>query len=219
VQQCTGATRQVRGAIAEIQQQVADLLCGPWAVRVRGHAEDMHIPGADLDHEEAVQALQGHRAVHVEEVGRPSRSRTWSWRISSPSAALRRGAWHRRRECQARSACMSEHPGGGCAGGGARGTTYLSGPVGRLIMGSFGCRRQPLPGDAGQLLRCRGLAPSRIGRRCAHRVRAGASGRSGRDTVHSPAPDDCPAPRSQPPGRGHDTGAAVTCAFTAMARI
>ena len=29
----------------------------------------MHIPGADLDHEEAVQALQGHRAVHVEEVG------------------------------------------------------------------------------------------------------------------------------------------------------
>ena len=30
----------------------------------------MHIPGADLDHEEAVQALQGHRAVHVEEVGR-----------------------------------------------------------------------------------------------------------------------------------------------------
>jgi hypothetical protein len=30
----------------------------------------MHIPGVDLDHEEAVQALQGHRAVHVEEVGR-----------------------------------------------------------------------------------------------------------------------------------------------------
>jgi hypothetical protein len=64
---------EVRGAIAEIHQEVADLLCGPRPVRVRGHAEDMHIPGADLDHEEAVQALQGHRAVHVEEVGRKHR--------------------------------------------------------------------------------------------------------------------------------------------------
>jgi hypothetical protein len=35
----------------------------------------MHIPGADLDHEEAVQALQGHRAVHVEEVRRKHRRR------------------------------------------------------------------------------------------------------------------------------------------------
>src|ERR1700730_17107390 len=26
-------------------------------------------------------------------------------------------------------------------------------------------------------------------------------------------------PTPEPPGRGHDTGAAVTCAFTAMARI
>jgi len=54
---------QVCGAIAEIHQEAADLLCGPRPVRVRGHAEDMHIPGADLDHEEAIQALQGHRAV------------------------------------------------------------------------------------------------------------------------------------------------------------
>ena len=35
----------------------------------QGHA----VPGADLDHEEAVQALQGHRAVHVEEVNREHR--------------------------------------------------------------------------------------------------------------------------------------------------
>jgi hypothetical protein len=33
----------------------------------------MHGPGADLDHEEAVQALEGHRAVHMEEVGREHR--------------------------------------------------------------------------------------------------------------------------------------------------
>jgi len=33
----------------------------------------MHMPGAALDHEQAVQALQGHRAVHVEEVGRKHR--------------------------------------------------------------------------------------------------------------------------------------------------
>ena len=61
------------GAIAEIYQQVADLLCGPRVVRVRGHAEDMHEPGVDLDHEESLQAPQGHRAVHVEEVGRKHR--------------------------------------------------------------------------------------------------------------------------------------------------
>ena len=42
---------------------------------------------------------------------------------------------------------------------------------------------------------------------------------SGRDTVPGPAPDDRPAPPSRAAGRGHDTGAAVTCAFTAMAGI
>ena len=42
---------------------------------------------------------------------------------------------------------------------------------------------------------------------------------SGRDAVPGPAPEDRPAPPPGPPGRGHDTGAAVTCAFTAMARI
>jgi hypothetical protein len=35
---------EVHGAIAEIHQEVADLLCGPRPVRVRGHAEDMLIP-------------------------------------------------------------------------------------------------------------------------------------------------------------------------------
>ena len=57
------------GAFTEIHQQIADLLRSPRPVRVGGNAEDMDIPGADLDHEQAVQALQGHRAVHVEEVG------------------------------------------------------------------------------------------------------------------------------------------------------
>src|SRR5436189_142467 len=33
----------------------------------------MCTPGADLDHEQAVQALKGHRAVHVEEVSREHR--------------------------------------------------------------------------------------------------------------------------------------------------
>ena len=42
---------------------------------------------------------------------------------------------------------------------------------------------------------------------------------SRRDTVPGPAPDDRPAPPSRAAGRGHDTGAAVTCAFTAMAGI
>ena len=60
---------EVRGAITQIHQQVADLLHGPRPVRVRGDTEDVHVTRADLYDEQAVQALQGHRAVHVEEVG------------------------------------------------------------------------------------------------------------------------------------------------------
>ena len=57
------------GTITQIHQQIADLLHGPGPVRVRGDTEDVHAAGADLHDEQAVQALQGHRAVHVEEVG------------------------------------------------------------------------------------------------------------------------------------------------------
>ena len=53
---------EVRGAIAEVHQEIADLLCGPWPVRVRGHAEDVHAAGADLDHEQAVEAPEGSSA-------------------------------------------------------------------------------------------------------------------------------------------------------------
>jgi hypothetical protein len=48
---------------------VADLLCGPGPVRVGGDSEDVHVAAAYLHDEQAVQALQGHRAVDVEEVG------------------------------------------------------------------------------------------------------------------------------------------------------
>src|SRR5256885_13441342 len=41
---------------------------GPWPVRVGGHAEDVHVPAADLQHEEHVQALQCEGTVDVEEV-------------------------------------------------------------------------------------------------------------------------------------------------------
>jgi hypothetical protein len=60
---------EVRGAVAEVHQEIADLLRGPRPVRVGGDPEDVHVAGADLNHEEAVQAVEGHRAVHVEEVG------------------------------------------------------------------------------------------------------------------------------------------------------
>jgi len=58
-----------RGAITQIHQQVADLLHGPPAVRVRGDPEDVHVTAAYLDDEQAVQPSQRHRAVHVEEIG------------------------------------------------------------------------------------------------------------------------------------------------------
>jgi hypothetical protein len=60
---------EARSAITQVHQQVADLLRGPRPFGIRGHAEDVHAAGAHLDHEEAVQALQGDRAVHVEEIG------------------------------------------------------------------------------------------------------------------------------------------------------
>src|SRR5438552_14561304 len=44
-------------AIVEVHQQVADLLGGPWPVRVRGDAGDVHVTGADLHDEQAVQPL------------------------------------------------------------------------------------------------------------------------------------------------------------------
>jgi len=55
--------------VAEVHEQVADLLGSPQSVRVRGDAEDVHVTGADLDHEQAVQPLERHGAVHLEEIG------------------------------------------------------------------------------------------------------------------------------------------------------
>jgi hypothetical protein len=64
---------EARGALPQIHHEVAGLLSGPRPVRVRGHAEDVHITGAHLDHEKAVQAPQDYRAIHVEEVDREHR--------------------------------------------------------------------------------------------------------------------------------------------------
>ena len=58
---------EVRCAITQIHQQIPCLLHGPGTVRVRGHAQDVDVPGADFDHEEDVDAAQRDRAVHVEE--------------------------------------------------------------------------------------------------------------------------------------------------------
>jgi hypothetical protein len=55
--------------VTEVHREVADLLGGPGPIRVRGDPEDVHVAGADFDDEQAVQALEGHCAVHVKEVG------------------------------------------------------------------------------------------------------------------------------------------------------
>jgi hypothetical protein len=60
---------EVCGAITQIYQKVADLLHCPRSVRAGGDPEDVHVTAADLHDEQAVQALESHRAVHVEEVG------------------------------------------------------------------------------------------------------------------------------------------------------
>jgi hypothetical protein len=53
--------------VAEVHDQVAGLLGGPRAVRVSGHAEDMHPPGLHLHHEQHVQALEVDGA-HMKEI-------------------------------------------------------------------------------------------------------------------------------------------------------
>jgi hypothetical protein len=60
---------EVRSAITQIHQEVADLLDCPQAIGIGGYSEDVHVTATDLQDEQAIQALEGHRAVHVEEVG------------------------------------------------------------------------------------------------------------------------------------------------------
>jgi hypothetical protein len=55
--------------ISEDQVSGSDTVLGTHTIRVRGDPEDVHAAAADLHDEQAVQALQGHRAVYVEEVG------------------------------------------------------------------------------------------------------------------------------------------------------
>jgi hypothetical protein len=52
-------------AITKIHHQIAHLLRRPPAVRVRGHTQQMHRPTADLQHEQHVDPLEPHRAVHM----------------------------------------------------------------------------------------------------------------------------------------------------------
>ena len=66
--------RKACGAITQIHQKVAGLLHCPQPVRVRSDPEDVHIAAAGLGDEQAVPALEGNRAVHMEEV---------RWRASS----------------------------------------------------------------------------------------------------------------------------------------
>ncbi len=53
--------------VCEVGEQVAGLRGGSGAVRVGGHAEDVHVPGRDLHDEQDVQALEEDR-VDLEEV-------------------------------------------------------------------------------------------------------------------------------------------------------
>jgi hypothetical protein len=74
VQQCTGATRQVRGAITQIHEQVTGLLGRPCSGGVGGDAQDVHAAGLDLHHEQDVQAPE-EDGVNVQEVARQDSSR------------------------------------------------------------------------------------------------------------------------------------------------
>jgi hypothetical protein len=62
-------------AVAEIHDQVADLLGCPRAVRVRCRTQQMHGSAGDLQDEEHVDALECDCAVHMEEVASQHRRR------------------------------------------------------------------------------------------------------------------------------------------------
>ena len=65
---------EVRGAIAEVHREVADLLGELRTVRIGGDPEDVHVAAADLHDEQAVQTPECHRALHMEEGGTPTRT-------------------------------------------------------------------------------------------------------------------------------------------------
>jgi hypothetical protein len=60
-------------ALLQVHQQVPRLLHCPRPVRVRGHAQDMHMAGTEFEHEEHVDAAQGDRAVDMKEIARQHR--------------------------------------------------------------------------------------------------------------------------------------------------
>src|SRR3989442_8254549 len=64
----TDEESELPGACAEIHEQIAGLLGGPQTVGVGGDAHDVNVTGAHLKDEEYVEALQGERAIDVEEV-------------------------------------------------------------------------------------------------------------------------------------------------------
>jgi hypothetical protein len=69
------------GVLPQIHQQVPGRRYRPRPVRARGDAGHRHVPGADLDHDEYVQAFEGDRTVEVEEIKRP---------LIRPSSTFRR---------------------------------------------------------------------------------------------------------------------------------
>jgi hypothetical protein len=91
---------EVRGAVTKVHQEIADLLGGPLAVRVGGDPQDVHVAEADLHDEQAVQAPERYRAVHMEEVrGQHGRSThpTSPRSIPGPGTRGRQEARHRPR--------------------------------------------------------------------------------------------------------------------------
>jgi hypothetical protein len=86
---------ELRDAIAKIHHQIADLLRRPPAVRVRGHAQQMHRPASDLQHEKHIDPLECHRAVHREKVARQHGRRLGAQELSPGRVSVpgRRG-WY-----------------------------------------------------------------------------------------------------------------------------
>jgi len=92
-----GPDQEAEGAepVTEVDEQVAGLLGSPRAIRVRGHAQDVHSPGPHLQDEQHIQAAEEDR-VHLEEIaGQPAIGLSTQERRQEVSTP--RGAGQRRR--------------------------------------------------------------------------------------------------------------------------
>jgi hypothetical protein len=86
--------RKPGGVLAQVHDEVAGLLRSPESVGMSGHAQDVQVAVADLEHEQHVESPQRERAVDVEEVDREHAGRLGAQKLPPTNVGVpRRSRW------------------------------------------------------------------------------------------------------------------------------